>query len=137
MGRQMLYRNTSALLEYPFWLSRFPPGHGDVYEAFKASGILDGLLAKGKEIMFMSNIDNLGATVDLKILQDFAESDCEFIMEVTDKSAADVKGGTLISYGGQCRLLEIAQVPKDHVCGPVCLQPYSRPKCLSPPHIGG
>lgn len=95
---------------------RFPPGHGDVYEAIKASGILDGLLSKGKEIMFMSNIDNLGATVDLRILQDFAKTDCEFIMEVTDKTPADIKGGTLISYGGQCRLLEIAQVPKDHVC---------------------
>lgn len=95
---------------------RFPPGHGDVYEAIKASGILDGLLSKGKEMMFMSNIDNLGATVDLRILNWFATHPCEFIMEVTDKTPADIKGGTLISYGGQCRLLEIAQVAKEHVC---------------------
>ncbi|GMF62982.1 unnamed protein product [[Candida] boidinii] len=36
-------------------------------------------------------------------------------MELTDKTRADVKGGTLINYGGEIRLLEIAQVPKSHV----------------------
>lgn len=36
-------------------------------------------------------------------------------MEVTDKTRADVKGGTLIDYGGHIRLLELAQVPKDFV----------------------
>jgi UTP--glucose-1-phosphate uridylyltransferase len=36
-------------------------------------------------------------------------------MEVTDKTTADVKGGTLIQYEGHVRLLEIAQVPKVHV----------------------
>ncbi|KAK8735632.1 hypothetical protein OTU49_005238 [Cherax quadricarinatus] len=36
-------------------------------------------------------------------------------MEVTDKTRADVKGGTLIQYEEKLRLLEIAQVPKEHV----------------------
>lgn len=95
----------------------YPPGHGDVYRALYNSGFLDGLIeVKGKEYLFMSNIDNLGATVDLKILQSFADnSECEYIMEVTDKTMADVKGGTLISYDGSIRLLEIAQVAKEHV----------------------
>ncbi|KAA3675053.1 UTP--glucose-1-phosphate uridylyltransferase [Paragonimus westermani] len=35
-------------------------------------------------------------------------------MEVTDKTSADVKGGTLTYYQGHLRLLELAQVPKDH-----------------------
>ena len=43
------------------------------------------------------------------------ESQAEFLMEVTDKTKADVKGGTLIDYEGQIRLLEIAQVPSEHV----------------------
>jgi UTP--glucose-1-phosphate uridylyltransferase len=38
----------------------------------------------------------------------------EFVMEVTDKTRADVKGGTLIKYEENLRLLEIAQVPKDY-----------------------
>ncbi len=35
-----------------------------------------------------------------------------FVMEVTDKTRADVKGGTLVGYEGRLRLLEIAQVCK-------------------------
>lgn len=35
-------------------------------------------------------------------------------MEVTDKTRADIKGGTLIQYEGKLRLLEVAQVPKEH-----------------------
>lgn len=67
--------------------------------------------------MFLSNIDNLGATVDLHILKHLLvdQTRHEFVMEVTDKTRADVKGGTLIEYQGKLRLLEIAQVPKDYV----------------------
>ncbi|KAI8907231.1 UTP--glucose-1-phosphate uridylyltransferase family [Gorgonomyces haynaldii] len=93
----------------------YPPGHGDLFEALANSGLLDTLLAEGKEYLFVSNIDNLGATVDMNILQHLASSGSEFIMEVTDKTKADVKGGTLIEYEGGIRLLEIAQVPPEHV----------------------
>ncbi|PRD23607.1 UNVERIFIED_CONTAM: UTP--glucose-1-phosphate uridylyltransferase, partial [Trichonephila clavipes] len=37
----------------------------------------------------------------------------EFVMEVTDKTKGDVKGGTLIQYENKIRLLEIPQVPKE------------------------
>ncbi|KAM3864891.1 UTP--glucose-1-phosphate uridylyltransferase-like [Diretmus argenteus] len=97
----------------------YPPGHGDIYTSFHNSGLLDKLIAEGKEYIFVSNIDNLGATVDLFILNHLmsqpADKRCEFIMEVTDKTRADVKGGTLIQYEDHLRLLEIAQVPKAHV----------------------
>ncbi|KAM7419892.1 hypothetical protein PAMA_016813 [Pampus argenteus] len=97
----------------------YPPGHGDIYTSFYNSGLLDKLIAEGKEYIFVSNIDNLGATVDLFILHHLmsqpADKRCEFIMEVTDKTRADVKGGTLIQYEDHLRLLEIAQVPKAHV----------------------
>ena len=43
------------------------------------------------------------------------DSQSEFIMEVTDKTKADVKGGTLIDYEGNIQLLEVAQVPSEHV----------------------
>ncbi|KAI4494439.1 hypothetical protein M0802_008931 [Mischocyttarus mexicanus] len=73
----------------------------------------------GREYCFISNIDNLGATVDLRILKLLLDkghsSSPEFVMEITDKTKADVKGGTLIQYEDKLRLLEIAQVPKDHV----------------------
>lgn len=39
----------------------YPPGHGDLYNALTQSGVLDQLLADGKEYLFVSNSDNLGA----------------------------------------------------------------------------
>jgi UTP--glucose-1-phosphate uridylyltransferase len=44
----------------------YPPGHGDVYQMLYTSGLLENLINQGKEYIFISNIDNLGATVDLK-----------------------------------------------------------------------
>ncbi|KAJ1908785.1 UTP-glucose-1-phosphate uridylyltransferase [Tieghemiomyces parasiticus] len=93
----------------------YPPGHGDLFEAFVNSGLVDQLLADGKEYVFISNVDNLGATVDPTILAHMASSGAEFLMEVTNKTKADIKGGTIIDYDGGVRLLEIAQVPSEHV----------------------
>lgn len=42
-----------------------PPGHGDLYTALYGSGKLDELLADGVKYMFVSNSDNLGATLDI------------------------------------------------------------------------
>ena len=46
-------------------LSWYPPGHGDVYRSLMRSGLLKKFIDEGKEYIFISNIDNLGATVDL------------------------------------------------------------------------
>ena len=132
-----------------------PPGHGDVYRALDRSGVLDALLAQGKEIAFISNIDNLGASVDLNIINYLVSTDAGFAMEVrgggrqvcarhyrrrngvawlhthasvishhllcrrccaqvTDKTRSDVQGGTLIQYESKVKLLELAQVPREH-----------------------
>jgi len=92
-----------------------PPGHGDFYQAFAKSGLLNEFVSCGKKFCFISNTDNLGATVDLNILKMCLNSQEEFVMEVTEKTRADVKGGTLIQYEGKLRLLEVAQVPKDQL----------------------
>lgn len=102
----------SALEDKGAW---YPPGHGDLFDAIMNSGLVDKLLDQGKEYLFVSNVDNLGAVVDTRILEHMHQSGAEFLMEVTDKTKADVKGGTLINYEGNVRLLEIAQVPSDHV----------------------
>uniref|UniRef100_A0A7N0UWV3 UTP--glucose-1-phosphate uridylyltransferase n=1 Tax=Kalanchoe fedtschenkoi TaxID=63787 RepID=A0A7N0UWV3_KALFE len=93
----------------------YPPGHGDVFPSLNNSGKLDALLSQGKEYVFIANSDNLGAIVDLKILNHLIQNKNEYCMEVTPKTLADVKGGTLISYEGKVQLLEIAQVPDEHV----------------------
>ncbi|RXK36213.1 UTP-glucose-1-phosphate uridylyltransferase [Tremella mesenterica] len=93
----------------------YPPGHGDIFDALTNCGLLDQLIESGKEYIFISNVDNLGAVVDLNILQTMIDSQAEYVMEVTDKTKADIKGGTIIDYEGKPRLLEVAQVPKDHL----------------------
>ncbi|XP_026476874.1 UTP--glucose-1-phosphate uridylyltransferase-like [Ctenocephalides felis] len=100
----------------------YPPGHGDFYKSFCDSGLLKRFIESGREYCFLSNIDNLGATVDLNILNHLlrpegngGQESPEFVMEVTDKTRADVKGGTLIQYEEKLRLLEIAQVPPEHI----------------------
>lgn len=82
---------------------------------YSNSGLLDKLIAAGKEYIFVSNVDNLGAVVDLNIMQSMIDRQAEYLMEVTDKTKADVKGGTIIDYDGHTRLLEVAQVPSDHL----------------------
>ncbi|OAG29949.1 UTP--glucose-1-phosphate uridylyltransferase [Nematocida displodere] len=92
----------------------YPPGHGDVFESLNDSGMLDKLISEGKEYIFISNIDNLKSVVDLSILSYIEKNQVDFLMEVTKKTRADIKGGTLIDYNGSLRLLEIAQVPEYH-----------------------
>ncbi|RDB24844.1 putative UTP--glucose-1-phosphate uridylyltransferase [Hypsizygus marmoreus] len=94
--------------------SWYPPGHGDLYAALSRNRVLDRLLKEGKEYLFVSNSDNLGAVVDPRFLQYMIDTRAEFLMEVTDKTKADIQGGTLIDYDGTIRLLEIAQVSAEH-----------------------
>ncbi|SJK97539.1 related to UTP-glucose-1-phosphate uridylyltransferase [Armillaria ostoyae] len=92
----------------------YPPGHGDLYNALLRSGVLDQLLEDGKEYLFVSNSDNLGATVDTRIMQYMIDEKIEFLMEVTDKTKTDIQGGTLVDINGSLCLLELGQVPSQH-----------------------
>ena len=94
----------------------YPPGHGDIYSCLKYQGLMDRLLSDGKEILFVSNADNLGAVSDPKIAHYMLENDIPYIMEMTPKTPADIKGGTLYEDSeGRLHLLELAQVPQEHV----------------------
>ena len=66
---------------------RCPPGHGDIYPSLLGSGMLDRLSKAGVKYLFVSNSDNLGATLDVSLLSYFAQSDKAFIMEVCHSAA--------------------------------------------------
>ena len=91
-----------------------PPGHGDIYAAL-AGGMLDALLGAGLKYMFVSNSDNLGATLDLDLLAHFAGAELPFLMECAERTAADKKGGHLAKRAsdGSLLLRESAQCPKE------------------------
>lgn len=94
-----------------------PPGHGDVYPALWSSGILRELLKEGFEYAFISNGDNLGATVDAKIAGWFADSGASFAMEVCRRSVNDRKGGHLAirKTDGRIILRESAQTAPEEM----------------------
>jgi UDP-N-acetylglucosamine pyrophosphorylase len=90
-----------------------PPGHGDLYPVLAGSGALDRLLAGGVKYLFVSNSDNLGATLDPSLLKWFAQSGAPFAMEVTARTPSDRKGGHLALRDGKLLLRESAQCPDE------------------------
>ncbi len=91
-----------------------PPGHGDIYIALVTSGMLRKLLDNGYRYVFVSNADNLGAVMDTSILGYFISNNLPFLMEVTDRTEMDRKGGHLaLARDGQLILRESAQCPGD------------------------
>ncbi len=93
-----------------------PPGHGDLYTVLLSSGMLDILLGAGYHTLFVSNADNLGATLNTEILGWFVDSGAPFAMEAADRTAADRKGGHLaLLPDGSLTLREIAQTREEDV----------------------
>ncbi len=93
-----------------------PPGHGDIYTALISSGMLNALLEAGYEYAFVSNADNLGAVIDVKILGYFANGRFPFMMEVADRTEMDKKGGHLARHAdGHLLLRESAQCADEDV----------------------
>ena len=88
-----------------------PPGHGDIYTALAASGILDVMLGAGMCYAFVSNSDNLGALADVRIAAWLAAEQVPFALEAVRGTPADRKGGHLARYQGRVVLRETAQVP--------------------------
>jgi len=74
-----------------------PPGHGDIYPSLLGSGMLDRLVNAGIKYVFVSNSDNLGATLDLKLLAHFASSGKPFVMEVRSGQGS-VQGGQGVAH---------------------------------------
>ena len=77
--------------------------------------MLDRLIKSGIKYLFVSNSDNLGATLDLDLLAYFASSKKGFVCEVAERTAADKKGGHLAKRKSDGRLVlrESAMCPDD------------------------
>jgi UTP--glucose-1-phosphate uridylyltransferase len=92
-----------------------PPGHGDLYTALVTSGMLEALLDHGYEHAFVANSDNLGAVLEPRILAWLRAEQIPFLMEVTDRTEADRKGGHIARRreDGRLVLRETAQTPDD------------------------
>jgi UTP--glucose-1-phosphate uridylyltransferase len=94
-----------------------PPGHGDIYCALITSGMLNKLIMRGYQYAFISNSDNLGGTMNVAALGYLVSKDFPFMMEVAEKTKADIKGGHIarLRQTGGLVLREIAQCPEEEI----------------------
>ena len=90
-----------------------------MFTSLVTSGMLDTLLERGYEYLFLSNSDNLGAALEPRILAWFAQEELPFLSEAVDRTEADRKGGHLARRreGGRLVLRETAQVPEERPGG--------------------
>jgi UTP--glucose-1-phosphate uridylyltransferase len=72
--------------------SSYAPGHGDLIDSLRRSGLLDEFRKNSGKTVWIANLDNLGATVDEEILGAFLASGKKAMVEVCDKAEGD-RGG--------------------------------------------
>lgn len=91
--------------------SYYAPGHGDFFEAFRRCGLRDELAAKGVRYVFFSNVDNLGATLDARIIGYHVRHGRDMTAEVTPNIGQD-KAGCAVVADGRLRLMEGFRLPE-------------------------
>ncbi len=104
--------------------STYSPGHGDLPDALRRSGLLRDFVAGGGRTVWIANLDNLGASVDAALLGAFLERDRDVMVEVAPKAEGD-RGGIPVwadapDAGGdggaavrRLQVLEEFRLPKD------------------------
>jgi UTP--glucose-1-phosphate uridylyltransferase len=75
------------------------------------SGLLDAFHKAGGKYVWITNVDNLGATVDEAILGLFIEHTAKVMVEVCPKEAGD-KGGIPVHAEGKLQVLEEFRLPR-------------------------
>ncbi len=94
----------------------YPPGHGSIYSELYRSGLLQKLYDSGVETIFLSNGDNLGATLDPAIIGHFVASHAPFMSETTPTTLADTKGGYICQdHSGRLMTCETAQLEDPNI----------------------
>ena len=72
--------------------STYATGHGDLPDALRRSGLLASFVAAKGKVVWIANLDNLGATIDPALLGQFLERRAPVMVEVAPKVAGD-RGG--------------------------------------------
>jgi UTP--glucose-1-phosphate uridylyltransferase len=104
-------------------VSPYAPGHGDLSFALRrpihpsagtqpASSVLHKLIGQGVTHIYMSNVDNLAATLDPAIIGAHIASGQSISVEVADKAKGD-KGGAPARVDGVLQVVEGFRFPKD------------------------
>jgi len=91
--------------------SEHAPGHGDLPEALQQSGLLSPFIERGGKVVMVTNLDNLGGTLDPVLIGWHLAHGRAVTAEVVDKVAGD-RGGIPIRVDGSLCILEEFRIPK-------------------------
>lgn len=90
--------------------SEHAPGHGDLPDALRASGLLERFVARGGHTLLLTNLDNLGGTLDPAVIGFHLAHGKPLTSEVVDKLEDD-RGGIPARVDGKLRVLEEFRIP--------------------------
>lgn len=92
--------------------SPYATGHGDLLPALTRAGAVSELRTAGVRHLFMSNVDNLAATLDPAIIGLHEESGAELTFEVVALWDGD-KGGVPARVNGKLHVIEALRYPSN------------------------
>lgn len=92
--------------------SAHSPGHGDLPDALRASGLLDRFIEAGGTRVTTANLDNIGATLDPVVIGMHIAAGTPVACEVVEKMGTD-KGGIPARLDGRPVMLEEFRIPDD------------------------
>ncbi|MBX3275934.1 MAG: UTP--glucose-1-phosphate uridylyltransferase [Sandaracinaceae bacterium] len=92
-------------------VSCYAPGHGDLPYALRRAGALKQFRNGGGELLYMSNVDNLGATLDPAVIGFHLDAGVAVTAEVVDKLPGD-KGGAPARVDGDLQIVESFRFPE-------------------------
>jgi UTP--glucose-1-phosphate uridylyltransferase len=93
--------------------SPYAPGHGDLTFALRASGALARFRGAGGKLLFMSNVDNLGATLDPAVIGAHLTHGRAVTVETVRKERGDA-GGAPARVDGVLQIVEGFRFPPDY-----------------------
>jgi UTP--glucose-1-phosphate uridylyltransferase len=91
--------------------SLYAPGHGDLTSALRDAGLLARFRAAGGRVLFMSNVDNVAASLDPVVIGAHLQGGAAITVEVVDKQAGD-RGGAPARVDGRLQIVEAFRFPK-------------------------
>lgn len=96
----------------------YAPGHGDTAEAFRAADLPRRFREAGGEWLVVSNVDNVGATVDPAVVGRAAGSGRPLTVELAERRAGDT-GGMPAVLDGRPVILEAFRFPEGFDDSPI------------------
>ena len=93
-------------------LAFYAPGHGDIFSSMAACEAFQGFKENGGRYLFVSNVDNLAATLCPRVIGSHILSGKEVTAEVAPRYTGD-KGGAPVRVDGRVAIVEGFRFPEN------------------------